>query len=64
MSICAVIDSTNTVINVIVCEPTDIPPEGCQLIDVTNLEGLYSIGCKWNGTTFTDFLLEDYSYGG
>lgn len=63
MSICAVVDSNNIVINVIVCEPTDLPPKDCQLIDVTNMAGQYDIGCTWNGTHFTNFSLEDYSYG-
>ena len=45
---CAVIDSTNTVVNIIVALPTDPPPEGCTLI------ALYfaDIGYTWNGENF------------
>jgi len=67
MTICAVVDSTNLVINVIVAEPTDPAPDGCQLIICPDIEGNYpSIGWSWNGTIFIDpnpLDLSDYSYG-
>jgi len=45
---CAVVDSTNTVVNIIVALPTDTPPEGCTLIP------LYAafIGSIWDGENF------------
>ena len=46
MSNCAVIDSNNTVINIIVAEPTDVPPEGCTLVEIPFCD----IGYTWDGT--------------
>lgn len=44
MTICAVIDNaTNQQINLIVAEPSALPPEGCHLVEIP--EGFY-----WNGT--------------
>ena len=43
MTVCAVIDSNNQQINLIVAEPTDTPPDGCTLVEVP-------IGMYWNGT--------------
>jgi hypothetical protein len=35
MAICAVIDNvTNKLVNTIVAEVTDLPPEGCRLLEV------------------------------
>jgi len=48
MTVCAVIDSTNTVINLIVAEPTDVAPTGCTLVEVPQCE----IGYTWDGTRF------------
>lgn len=53
MSVCAVVDSTNTVINMIVAEPTDVPPEGTILVLVPeNLPVM--IGDTYDGTNFYD----------
>ena len=48
MTTCAVIDSNNIVVNLIVAEPTDTPPEGCTLIEIPACD----IGWVWNGTRF------------
>jgi hypothetical protein len=48
MTTCAVIDSNNQVVNLIVAEPTDIPPEGCTLV----LVPFCDIGYTWDGTNF------------
>lgn len=53
MSRCAVIDTNNKVINLIVAEPSDIPPQGCILVEApTNL--FVDMGYTWNGTNFID----------
>ena len=43
MTICAVIDSDNQLINTIVAEPTDVPPIGCTLLEIPN-------GYYWDGS--------------
>lgn len=53
MAICAVIDKeTNVVINRIVAEITDIPPDNCFLIDITDI--YVDIGWIWNGNIFVN----------
>jgi hypothetical protein len=43
MSICAVIDlNTNQQINTIMASPTDLPPDGCKLVEIP--EGYF-----WDG---------------
>ena len=42
MTICAVIDSNNQLVNTIVAEPTDLAPDGCTLVEIS--EGYY-----WDG---------------
>lgn len=35
MTICAVFDlKSNSIINIIMAEPSDLPPEGCQLVKI------------------------------
>jgi hypothetical protein len=48
MANCAVIDSNNVVINIIVAEVTDVPPEGCTLVVIP----FCGIGYTWDGTNF------------
>jgi hypothetical protein len=48
MANCAVIDSNNVVINIIVAEVTDVPPEGCTLVAIP----FCGIGYTWDGTNF------------
>lgn len=48
MTTCAVVDSNNIVINLIVAEPTDTPPEGCILVGLPTCD----IGYVWTGSTF------------
>lgn len=43
MTVCAVIDSNNQQINLIVAEPTDIAPDGCTLVEIP-------LGMYWDGT--------------
>lgn len=54
MTTCAVCRLDNgLVINMIVAETTDLPPYGCQLIEVT--EGtVCGIAWTWDGTKFID----------
>jgi hypothetical protein len=54
MSTCAVCQLLDgLVINLIVAEPTDIPPDNCELIISPDVEGNYAnIGFTWNGTIF------------
>lgn len=48
MTTCAVIDSNNVVINLIVAEPTDPAPEGCTLVEIP----ICDIGYIWDGQKF------------
>ena len=44
MTICAVIDNeTNTLVNLIIAEPTDLPPDNCRLVEMPD-------GYYWNGS--------------
>jgi hypothetical protein len=52
MSVCAVVQlNDGLVINKIVAEPTDPPPEGCELILIPE-DSMCDIGWTWNGTEF------------
>ena len=54
MSTCAVCQLSNgLVINLIIAEPTDPAPDGCQLVITPDSTG-YSpnIGDTWNGSVF------------
>jgi hypothetical protein len=46
MTICAVIDADNNLVNTIVAEPTDLAPDGCILVEIP--EGYY-----WDGKQVT-----------
>jgi hypothetical protein len=48
MTTCAVIDSNNIVVNLIVAELTDTPPEGCTLVEIPQC----NIGYIWDGVRF------------
>jgi hypothetical protein len=48
MTRCAVIDSNNQVVNLIVAEVTDTPPEGCTLVEIAHCD----IGYIWDGARF------------
>ena len=48
MSNCAVVDANGVVVNTIVAEPTDVPPEGCTLVEIP----FCSIGYIWDGKRF------------
>lgn len=48
MANCAVVNADGVVINMIVAEPTDVPPEGCTLIEIPFCD----IGYVWNGERF------------
>lgn len=43
MTVCAVIDGDNQLVNLIMAEPTDVAPDGCTLVEVP--AGMY-----WDGT--------------
>lgn len=47
MTTCAVVDNTNTVINIIVAEPTDLAPDGNILVEVTEDTNPVSIGYSY-----------------
>jgi hypothetical protein len=53
MARCAVINSENKVINIIVAEISDVPPEGCSLVE-TPFNLFVDMGFTWNGTNFID----------
>jgi hypothetical protein len=36
MTICAIVDSNNNVLNTIVANPTDVAPLNCVLVEITN----------------------------
>ena len=48
MTTCAVIDSNNIVVNIIVAEPTDTPPTGCILVEIP----ICDVGYTWDGERF------------
>lgn len=48
---CAVVDETGLVVNVIICLPSDLPPDGCTLIEVMN-DQRCAPNYKWDGTEF------------
>jgi hypothetical protein len=52
MSTCAVIQDS-LVINLIVAEPTDTPPNNCTLVLVPD-DVFVTIGFTWDGTNFID----------
>jgi hypothetical protein len=54
MTTCAVCQlSDGLVINIILAEPTDLPPDGTQLIETPDADGTDAqIGGTWNGTNF------------
>jgi len=54
MTTCAVVQlSDSVVVNMIIAEPTDPAPEGCELILVPP-DMPCGIGWVWNGTNFID----------
>ena len=53
MTTCAVINSENLVVNIIVAEISDLPPLDCILIATPDANGNFAqIGGAWNGTQF------------
>jgi hypothetical protein len=64
MANCAVIDSNNVVVNLIVAEPTDTPPEGCTLVEIPLLRHWLHLG--WlNALTHLRLIMADrYWVGG
>jgi len=44
MTICAVIDDRNQLVNTIIAEPTDEPPIGCRLVEIPD-------GYYWDGSS-------------
>lgn len=50
-AVCQLIDGL--IINIIVAKPTDLPPDGTQLIETPDTDGNNAeIGGTWNGTNF------------
>jgi hypothetical protein len=54
MTTCAVCQLTDgLIVNIIVAEPTDLAPDGTQLIETPDADGNNAeIGGTWNGTNF------------
>ena len=53
MAICAVVRLVDSVVeNRIIAEPTDIPPQGCQLVVCDGMA--CDIGWVWTGTEFVN----------
>jgi len=48
MANCAVVDQNNIVVNIIVADVGDVPPEGCSLIPLYFAD----IGYTWDGNNF------------
>jgi hypothetical protein len=48
MTTCAVVNSDNVVVNIIIAEVTDIPPEGCTLVEIP----VCGIDYTWDGQRF------------
>jgi hypothetical protein len=48
MANCAVVNNEGIVVNLIVAEPADVPPEGCTLVEIPFCD----IGYIWDGTHF------------
>ena len=48
MGNCAVVNADNVVVNIIVADPTDTPPEGCFLVGLPE----WDIGYIWTGEQF------------
>ena len=60
MTTFAVIDSSNLLVNLIIEEPTDLPPEGCSLIEIPDgyvwcepAKQIMPINSYWNGAEIT-----------
>lgn len=49
---CAVIDSNNQLINMIVADVNDLPPEGCVLVEIP--DGMY-----WDGTKVSQIPISE-----
>lgn len=53
MTVCLVVDeNTQTVVNRIVAEPTDLSPLGCYLVAQTDMA--IDIGWVWDGVNFVN----------
>jgi hypothetical protein len=51
---CAVVQiSDGLVVNIIMADPSDVPPENCQLIEILP-DQMCDIGWYYNGTDFID----------
>jgi len=45
------------VVNIIVCAPTDLPPDGCELVEI--MTGVFcDIGWSWNGVQFNPPIVQ------
>ena len=60
MTTCAVIDSNNQVVNLIVAEPTDLSPDGCTLVITPDESGNFAqLGGAWDGTQFLPRITDE-----
>jgi hypothetical protein len=50
---CAVINTENLIVNIIMAEPIDLAPQGCFLVGVEE-DVFCDIGWSWDGTSFVD----------
>lgn len=58
MAVCAVVQTSDgLVVNKIVAEPTDFPPENCILISIDGVP--CDIGWTWDGQQFVNPLPEE-----
>lgn len=53
MATCAVLDSNNVVVNLIVADPADSPPSGFTLVFKPD-NVFVDLGYTWNGVNFLD----------
>jgi hypothetical protein len=64
MTTCAVINSENQVVNLIMAEPTDIAPDGCSLIVTPDEFGNSAqIDGTWDGTQFISVVTDEVTDG-
>ena len=52
MVICAVINESGELVNTIIAAPTDLPPDGCKLVEIP--EGYF-----WNGSAVAPIEVSD-----
>ena len=64
MTTCAVINSNNQVVNLIMADPTDLPPADCTLVTTPDEAGNFAqLGGAWDGTQFISVVTDEVTDG-